>query len=103
MGSLTAAAQALDLAITDVEGLCDLGGAGDIGKICGLYRIVRLCRANVSTRPCPIKTKCCGTARVVCEHFCRVTKDTWTGKVVEDAAPGRMPDSGDPEGDAGNR
>jgi len=38
MGSLTAAAQALDLAITDVEGLCDLGGAGDIGKICGLYR-----------------------------------------------------------------
>jgi hypothetical protein len=52
---------------------------------------------------CDVKTKCCGTARIVCEHFCGVTKDTWTGKVIEDAAPRRTPDSDEPEGDAGDR
>ncbi len=44
---------------------------------------------------CEPKSHCCGSARVVCEHFCRDKRQgKWTGKTV--AAPKRMPTLLDP-------
>jgi len=40
---------------------------------------------------CDPKTHCCGSARIVCEHFCEGKKGKWTGKLVESAPP---PDAG---------
>lgn len=40
---------------------------------------------NVSA--CDAKTHCCGSARIVCEHFCSGKKGKWTGKAVESAPP----------------
>jgi len=36
---------------------------------------------------CDGKAHCCGSSRVVCEHFCGAKKDKWTGKVVEATQP----------------
>src|SRR5205809_570270 len=37
--------------------------------------------------PCDATTHCCGSAPVVCEHFCGAKKGKWTGKAVVDASP----------------
>jgi hypothetical protein len=36
---------------------------------------------------CNPTTHCCGDSRVVCEHFCRGKKGTWSGKLVETDPP----------------
>ncbi|MEO7437615.1 MAG: hypothetical protein ABI080_19210, partial [Candidatus Binatia bacterium] len=39
---------------------------------------------------CEPASHCCGSARVVCEHFCKnKKKGTWTGKTID--APKRIP------------
>jgi hypothetical protein len=42
---------------------------------------------------CDATAHCCGSARVVCEHFCAAKKEKWTGKVVDDAPPADAPSS----------
>jgi hypothetical protein len=48
---------------------------------------------------CNAKTHCCGSARVVCEHFCGAKKDKWTGKLVEQAPPDEGSMLGGPDED----
>lgn len=50
---------------------------------------------------CDEHTHCCGSARIVCEHFCGVKKDTWTGKAV-DASPPPPASSLDEPNDGGD-
>jgi hypothetical protein len=49
------------------------------------------CQCAHATAPdvaaCDAKTHCCGSTRIVCEHFCRAKKDKWTGKVVDAIPP----------------
>jgi DMSO/TMAO reductase YedYZ molybdopterin-dependent catalytic subunit len=49
------------------------------------------CECDHGTAPdvaaCDAKTHCCGSARVVCQHFCGAKNEKWTGKVVVDASP----------------
>ena len=61
------------------------------------------CQCKHATAPhvaaCDVATKCCGDARVVCEHFCKAQKDQWTGKVVDDAPHDDAPLVEDPDVD----
>jgi hypothetical protein len=50
-----------------------------------------ICQCAHTTAPdvaaCDAKTHCCGSARIVCEHFCKAKKDKWTGKFVDSPPP----------------
>jgi hypothetical protein len=45
------------------------------------------CQCAHGTAPdvaaCDAKAHCCGSARVVCEHYCTGAKGKWTGKLVD--------------------
>ena len=52
-----------------------------------------------SVAACDEHTHCCGSARIVCQHFCSGKKGKWTGKVADASPPPESaPDAPDDEG-----
>ena len=48
---------------------------------------------------CDMKTNCCGSPNVVCEHFCSGKKGKWTGKLAEPPPPHDAPSLLDDDAD----